>query len=214
VHRSTSFPRLQIQAGDDRIVAHVGARVVGDLADRIGFTADLSAALSGLKQRQRGHDRGQVLLQMAVAIADGSNDGQKAMGILAVSVAGTASLGSAGGIATWERLLAAIVLALFTVLGGRRVVARVSRGLARGGAVDDLAAQSASAGIILLAGVVGLPLSPSTVVTSAMVGTGVTGRRHHVRWSGVLEILAMWVVTVPASALLAAGVFEILRRLP
>ena len=72
MHRSTSLPRLQIQAGDDRIVAHVGARVVGDLADRIGFTADLSAALSGLKQRQRGHDRGQVLLQLAVAIADGA----------------------------------------------------------------------------------------------------------------------------------------------
>ncbi len=150
----------------------------------------------------------------AVALADGTNDGQKAMGILAVSVAGTASLGAAGGIAAWERILCAVVLAVFTVLGGRRVVARVSRGLAQGGAVDDLAAQSASAGIILLAGVVGLPLSTSTVVTSAMVGTGVTGRRHHVRWSGVLQILAMWAVTVPVSALLAAGVFELLWRLP
>jgi PiT family inorganic phosphate transporter len=187
-------------------VAGAVAGVADRLARRLAYRAP-RRALGGVHG-------GLWAASAAVALADGTNDGQKAMGILAVSVAGTASLSSAGGIATWERLLSALVLALFTVLGGRRVVARVSRGLAQGGAVDDLAAQSASAGMILLAGVVGLPLSTSTVVTSAMVGTGVTGRRHHVRWSGVLEILAMWVVTVPASALLAAGVFEILRRLP
>ena len=187
-------------------VAGAVAGVADRLARRLAYRAP-RRALGGVHG-------GLWAASAAVALADGTNDGQKAMGILAVSVAGTASLSSAGGIATWERLLSALVLALFTVLGGRRVVARVSRGLAQGGAVDDLAAQSASAGMILLAGVVGLPLSTSTVVTSAMVGTGVTGRRHHVRWSGVLEILAMWVVTVPASAVLAAGVFEILRRLP
>ncbi len=72
MNRTTSFPRLQIRTGDDRIVAHVGARVLGDLADRTGLTADLAAALSALKQRQRGYDRGHVLMQVAVAIADGA----------------------------------------------------------------------------------------------------------------------------------------------
>ena len=72
MNRTTSFPRLQIRPGDDRIVAHVGARVLGDLADQTALTRDLSSALSGLKQRQRGHDRGQVLLQLALAIADGA----------------------------------------------------------------------------------------------------------------------------------------------
>ncbi len=66
MNRTTSCPRLQIRPGDDRIRAHVGAGVLGDLVDQTGWTLDLSSALSGLKQRQRG----QVLLPSAMAIAD------------------------------------------------------------------------------------------------------------------------------------------------
>jgi len=72
VHHSTVFPRVQIRAGADRIVAHVGAWVLGELADRSGLTRGLSEALAPLKQRRRGHDRGQVLTHLAVAIADGA----------------------------------------------------------------------------------------------------------------------------------------------
>ena len=69
-NRTTALPRLQIRSGDDRIVAHMGSRLLGDWADRTGWTARLSVALAPLKQRQRGHDRGHVLTQLAVAIAD------------------------------------------------------------------------------------------------------------------------------------------------
>jgi hypothetical protein len=72
VHHSTVFPRVQIQAGTDRIVAPVGAWVLGDLADRSGLTRGLSEALAPLKQRRRGHDHCQVLTHLAVAIADGA----------------------------------------------------------------------------------------------------------------------------------------------
>jgi transposase len=72
VNRTTSFPRLQIRSGDDRIVAHVGAWVLGDVADRTGLTAGLSVAWAPLKQRQRGDDHGHLLTQLAVAIADGA----------------------------------------------------------------------------------------------------------------------------------------------
>jgi len=144
----------------------------------------------------------------AVGIADGTNDGQKAMAILAVAVSGAGTFGASGaGITFWEKATCAIALALFTVLGGRRIVRTVSRGLARGGVVDDLAAQTASAGLIFLGALAGIPLSTSTVVTSAMVGTGVATRRRHVRWGGVVKILGVWVVTVPACALVSAGLF-------
>lgn len=69
------------------------------------------------------------------------------------------------------------------------------------------------AGVILVGAAMGLPLSTSTVVTSAMVGSGVFGRRRHVRWAGVIEIFLVWVLTVPVCALVAAGLFEVLRRL-
>ncbi len=205
-----------------------GARPTGVLGVLVGILLApfLAALASGLVDRLMRHaafrltrsarravHAGLWMAAAAVAVADGTNDGQKAMGVLALVLSGGVSLAAAGGITTWERVTCAFVLALATGLGGRRVVARVSRGLARGGAVDDLAAQCASAGVILFAAASGFPLSTSSVVTSAMVGTGVSARRRHVRWSGVLVIFGVWLVTVPACAVVAAGVFEILREL-
>ena len=206
----------------------VGARLVGVLGVLIGILLApfLAAAVAGLvdqvarrvsfrlpRAARRELHGGLWLASAAVAAADGTNDGQKAMGLLAVMVSGGGSLAAAGGIAPWERVTCALILGICTVLGGRRVVARVSRGLARGGAVDDLAAQGASAGVILAAAAVGLPLSTSTVVTSAMVGAGVSGRRRHVRWAGVAHIFLVWLLTVPACGIVAAGAFEVLGRL-
>lgn len=206
-----------------------GVRLFGVLGVLIGIFLGplLAAGVAGLvdhfarraafrlpRAARRELHGGLWLASAAVALADGTNDGQKAMGLLAVVVSGAGSLAGAGGIAPWERVTCAIVLGSFTVLGGRKVVARVSRGLARGRAVDDLAAQSSSAGVILAAAAVGLPLSTSTVVTSAMVGAGMPGRHRHVRWAGVVRIFLVWVLTVPACGVVAAGAFEVLRRLP
>lgn len=164
--------------------------------------------------RQAVHPlRGGVwLASAAVAVADGTNDGQKAMGVLAVAVGGSAALTSAGtGIGWMIKISCAAVLALGTVVGGRRVILTVSRGLVRPGPVGSLAAQSASAGVIFAAAVTGLPLTTSAVVTSAMVGTGVGRRRRHVRWQAVTAILGVWAVTIPTCALVGAGIFEVLR---
>ncbi|MHB1593628.1 MAG: inorganic phosphate transporter [Streptosporangiaceae bacterium] len=206
-----------------------GGRLVGVLGVLIGILLGpfLAAAVAGLADQvvrrvsfrlrrgaRRELNRSLWLASAAVAVADGTNDGQKAMGLLAVAVSGTGSLAAAGGIAPWERVLCALILGACTVLGGRRVVARVSRGLARVGAIDDLAAQGSSAGVILAAAALGLPLSTSTVVTSAMVGAGVSGHRRHVRWAGVARIFVVWMLTVPACGVVAAGAFEVLRRLP
>lgn len=206
-----------------------GVRLVGVLGVLIGiliapFLAALVAAVIDqlmrrvayrlrLRVRRELHG-GLWLASAAIAVADGTNDGQKAMGILAVVVSGSGSLATNSGFTLWERLSCALVLGVCTVVGGRKIVARVSRGLAQGGAVDDLAAQCASAGVILFAAAVGEPLSTSSVVTSAMVGAGISGHRRHVRWGGVIEIFLVWVVTVPACAFVAAAAFEALRRLP
>ncbi len=148
----------------------------------------------------------------AVAFADGSNDGQKAMGILAVAISGSAAVTNHGvSIPWWNRLVCASVLATATVLGGRRVVVTVARGLVRSGPMDVLAGQGASAAVILAAGSAGLPLSTSSVVTSGIVGARAGRHRRHVRWRGVLVILAAWAVTVPACALIGAGLLGLWR---
>ncbi len=221
-----------LAAGGSRAVdwgGLVGTRLVGVLGVLIGILLApfLAAAVAALldqaarrvsyrlpRAARRELHGGLWLVSAAVAVADGTNDGQKAMGLLAAIASGGGLPAAAGDIAPWERVLCALILGTCTAIGGRRVVARVSRGLARGGAVDDLAAQGASAGVILAAAALGLPLSTSTVVTSAMVGAGMSGRRRHVRWTGVARILLVWLLTVPACGVAAAGAFEVLRRLP
>ena len=79
--------------------------------------------------------------------------------------------------------------------------------------LDGLAAQSASAVVILGAASLGAPVSTSTVVASGMIGVGAARRRRHVHWPTVRRVLSAWVITVPVCALLGAGLIEFGRLL-
>lgn len=70
--RNPTRPRLKVTSDGRGVVAHAGARLLSDLADGIALTEGLSAAMAPTKKRRRGHDRGQVLVDLAVAIADGA----------------------------------------------------------------------------------------------------------------------------------------------
>jgi len=72
MQRNSRRPALRVTTGGKGVVAHAGARLLCDLAEGVGLTAGLSAAMAPTKQRRRGHDRGQVLVDLAVAIADGA----------------------------------------------------------------------------------------------------------------------------------------------
>jgi PiT family inorganic phosphate transporter len=87
----------------------------------------------------------------------------------------------------------------------------VSSRFYRGGPLDGVAAQSASAVAILGAAFLGAPVSTSTVVASSMVGVGAARRRRHVHWPTVRTVATAWVATVPACAALGAGLFELGR---
>jgi len=71
VKRNQSRARLKVSADGRGVVGHAGARLLADLADRVGLTSGLSTAMAPTKQRRRGHDRGQVLTDLAVMIAGG-----------------------------------------------------------------------------------------------------------------------------------------------
>jgi PiT family inorganic phosphate transporter len=147
-----------------------------------------------------------------VGVADGSNDGQKAMGL---ATALLVAAGTIRGFAVpfWVTALVAVVLAAGTAAGGRRIIRTVSSRFYRGGLLDGLAAQSASAAVILGAASIGAPVSTSTVVASGMVGVGAARRRRHVHWPTVRSVVSAWVITAPACAVFAAVLVE-LGRLP
>ena len=73
VKRSRRRGRVLVSADGANVVSHVGARLLLDLADAVGLTGGLSVAMAATKQRRRGHDRGEVLVDLAVMIADGGD---------------------------------------------------------------------------------------------------------------------------------------------
>jgi PiT family inorganic phosphate transporter len=146
-----------------------------------------------------------------VALSDGTNDGQKAMGLAAGALVAAGSLDRLE-IPLWVRVLVALALATGTAVGGRRLVRAVGEGIYRLGAVDGLAAQTSAAGVILAAGAVGAPVSTSNVVASSVVGVGANRRPRHVQWAVVGQTASAWVLTIPASAALGALAFAITGR--
>jgi PiT family inorganic phosphate transporter len=154
-------------------------------------------------RRWRGPARGASWCTSAVlAFGHGSNDAQKSVGVIA-------TLLLASGHASdpkWAPPACACALTLGTALGGWRIVRTVGRGIVRLHPLDGVAGQSASAAVIVGASALGAPVSTTQVVASAVVGVGGGRRRwHHVRWRVVGEIALGWLVTLPATALAAAG---------
>lgn len=168
-------------------------------------------ALGRATRRMLGPVRGGIWLAAGfVALSDGTNDGQKAMGLAAGVLVASGSL-SSFSIPFWLRAAVAGVLALGTAIGGGRVIRQVGRGYFTPGPIDSLAAQVSAAGVILAAAATGAPVSTSTVVAAGVVGVGADRHPRHVRWAGVADTISAWALTVPACLLLGALLFACAR---
>ena len=156
-------------------------------------------------------NRSQWFGAAALAFSHGSNDAQKAVGLVAaLLVAGgkTQSLTAP----LWVTIGSAAALTLGTGLGGWRIVKTIGRRIYRIRALDGFSSQAASSAVILGSSFIGAPVSTTHVVASSIVGLGVGRRRwHHVRWAVVRDIGLAWLTTIPASALIAAVAFSIWR---
>ena len=138
-----------------------------------------------------------------VAVSDGVNDGQKAMGIAAGALVASGSLATFS-IPFWLRVAVASALALGTAVGGGRIIRRVATGYYRPGPVDAFSAEVSAAVVIFGAATLGAPVSTSETVAASVVGAGADQNPRHVRWAGVAATVSAWAFTVPSCAVLAA----------
>ena len=109
----------------------------------------------------------------------------------------------------WGTLLVAAALTLGVGTGGWRIIRTLGAGIYRLRPVHAFAAQTASAVVVLSAALLGGPVSTTQVVSSAIMGVGSAERIRAVRWQVAQQIVAAWVITVPASALVAVILQEI-----
>jgi PiT family inorganic phosphate transporter len=150
--------------------------------------------------------RAQVATAGALAFTNGANDAQTTGGVIAL---GLATLGYTRGFAVpwWAIALSATCLSLGTLLGGERLIRTLGARFYPIRPIDGFAAQLASGAVILGASLAGGPVSSTQVVSMAIVGAGAAERPSKVRWAVLGEIGIAWLVTVPASALLAVPLY-------
>ena len=150
--------------------------------------------------------KGQLITALAMAFSHGTNDAQKTMGIITLSLVISGYI-TEFRVPTWVIALSAGAIGLGTALGGWRLIRTLGGKFYKIRPVHGFSTQLTSGLVILGASFFGLPVSTSQVVSSAIIGVGSSERLGKVRWSVAQEIVAAWFITIPASALVAAGIY-------
>lgn len=168
-------------------------------------------ARSSPHQVNKGFRFGQILTAAFQSFSHGTNDAQKAMGIITFALV-------AGGIQDhlevplWVKMSAALSMALGTSIGGWKIIKTMGTKIFKIEPINGFAADVGSAGVILTATMMELPVSTTHVITSSILGVGSAKRFSSVRWSLAGKIVIAWVITIPITALLAAAIFWIIDK--
>jgi PiT family inorganic phosphate transporter len=154
----------------------------------------------------------QVVSAGFMAFAHGSNDAQKTMGII------TLALFSAGVIdtievPTWVIVVSATALSLGTAVGGWRIMHTMGHRVVKLEPVHGFAAETTAATVLIGTAQLGMPVSTTHVISSAIMGVGSARGPKGVRWGVARRILLAWVITVPASGTVAAAAWLILHTI-
>jgi PiT family inorganic phosphate transporter len=155
----------------------------------------------------------QIISAAWMAFSHGSNDAQKTMGIITMALA--SYYGWTGGewqVPLWVILASATSMGLGTAIGGWRIIRTVGLKVVDLRPINGFAAETASAAIIEIASRLGIPVSTTHVISTAILGVGATKRVSAVRWGIAGRIVMAWIVTIP-SCIIMGWVFYFLLHL-
>jgi PiT family inorganic phosphate transporter len=156
----------------------------------------------------------QIVSAAYMAFSHGSNDAQKTMGVLTMALASYYGwTGDEWGVPLWVILAAAAAMGLGTALGGWRIVRTMGLRVVELRPIDGFAAETAAATVIEVASRLGIPVSTTHVISSAILGVGSTRSLSAVRWGIAGRIVSTWVITIPACIGLAWIVYAVLHRI-
>jgi PiT family inorganic phosphate transporter len=168
----------------------------------------ITRSLTGASRRH-GFRIGQVGSACVVSLAHGTNDAQKTMGVITLALIANGTLPSGSNAPFWVIFLCAVAIALGTYFGGWRVIRTLGKGLVEIESPQGMAAESASAAVILLSSTFGYSLSTTHVATGSIIGTGLGKSGATVRWNLAGLMATAWIFTLPSSAVAGAAAFGI-----
>ncbi|MDX2084826.1 MAG: inorganic phosphate transporter [Candidatus Melainabacteria bacterium] len=140
----------------------------------------------------------QIVSAGLMALSHGHNDAQKSMGIIALALV-TLYPGDGFQVPLWVIVSCAVAMGLGTLSGGWRIIRTLGSKMIKLQPIHGFAAETTAAGVIMAASHVGIPLSTTHVISSAIMGVGSTKRLSAVKWGVVARILWAWVLTIPAT---------------
>jgi PiT family inorganic phosphate transporter len=156
----------------------------------------------------------QILSAAWVAFSHGGNDAQKTMGVITMAIASYLGwTGSQWQVPLWVILASATSMGLGTAIGGWRIIKTVGLKVVDLRPINGFAAETAAAAIIETASRLGIPVSTTHVISSAILGVGATKRVSAVRWGVAGRIVAAWVLTIPSCIVLGLAIYALLHLL-
>ncbi len=186
------------------VIAPVVAFVVGVVAINIVY---------GVVGRERpgpvnrGFRWGQVISGGMLALAHGTNDAQKTMGVITLALIANGSLSADADVPFWVVVSAATAIALGTYIGGWRIIRTMGTRIIKMDAAQGFSAQGAGAAVILASSHFGFPLSTTQVISGGVMGAGAGKKVSAVRWGVAGNIVVAWLLTLPAAGLVGAATY-------
>jgi inorganic phosphate transporter, PiT family len=198
VHGHSIVAKVVIPA----VLAPILAGLVAMLATRLSYR------IADPDERPRSHRYfryGQLASASLVSLAHGTNDAQKTMGVITLALIADHRLGAKADPPAWVIIGCALAIAAGTYFGGWRVIRTMGHRLTHIEPPQGFTAQTAAVAVLLTATQGGLPLSTTHITSGAVLGTGLGRRGAKIRWSVAGSMVIAWVLTLPAAALVAAG---------
>jgi len=160
----------------------------------------------------RTFGRLQIVSAAYMAFSHGSNDAQKTMGVITMALASYYGwTGDEWHVPFWVILSAAAAMGLGTMTGGWRIVQTMGLRVVELRPIDGFAAETAAATVIEAASRLGIPISTTHTISSAILGVGATRRLSATRWGVAGRIVSAWVITIPACIILAWAIYSFLH---
>ncbi len=207
---SSGLGAIQIQGLDKVLISLFASPLIGFVGGFLFTRLVFFLARNATPKINWFFKRSQILTAIALAFSHGTNDAQKTMGMITLGLVATGYLESFA-VPTWVIFISAGAIAVGTAMGGWRLIKTLGARFYKVKPVDGFSSQVASATVILGASLLGGPVSTTQVVSSTIMGVGSAERVNKVRWGVAGDIAIAWLVTIPATALVAAGLYWIIN---
>ncbi|TFD35615.1 inorganic phosphate transporter [Cryobacterium sp. TMT1-62] len=184
------------------LIAPLTVGIVAYLATRLAYF--ITRRDSGKADGRGGFRYAQIISSSLVALAHGTNDAQKTMGVITLTLIAGGLQDVGTGPQLWVITTCAIAIAIGTYTGGWRIIRTMGRGLTDIKPAQGFAAETSTAATILASSQLGFALSTTQVASGSVIGSGLGRRGSTVRWGMAGQIALGWVLTLPAAAIMGA----------